>query len=91
MVCVLSIEEAIGIPCRNARTSTLDAVACSSGIHSIRNAFLVLTPAIWAVYKWKRQKAALLKTKEFPHVNEEELCSSLLGMTCHTFTRCAAA
>jgi hypothetical protein len=35
----LSIEEAIGIPRRNLRTSTLDAVACSSGIHSIRDAF----------------------------------------------------
>jgi hypothetical protein len=31
---------------------------------------VVLNPAIWAVYKWKRYKAALLKTKEFPHVNE---------------------
>ncbi len=39
MVCVFSIEEAIGIPCRNARTSTLDAVARSTGIHSVRAAF----------------------------------------------------
>jgi hypothetical protein len=32
----------------------LDAVACSSGIHTLRDAFRRANPVIWAVYKWKR-------------------------------------
>jgi hypothetical protein len=37
------------------------------------------------------QKSKRLKANTLSNVNLGQLCSSLLGMTCHTFTRCAAA
>jgi hypothetical protein len=48
----------------------LDAVARSTGIHSIRDAFPRANPGNLGRLQMETLEAALLKTKEFPHVNE---------------------
>ena len=66
IACVLSIEEALGIPCRNARTSTLDAVARFSGIHSPRNAFRRANPGNLSRLRMETLESGFVENKGVP-------------------------
>jgi hypothetical protein len=62
----LSIEVAIGIPCRNARTSTLDAVAPFSGIRSHRNAFRRANPGNLGRLQMETLESGFVENKGVP-------------------------
>ena len=66
MVCVLSIEEAIGIPCRYTRTSALDAVARFSGIQSLRNAFRRTNPGNLGRLQMETLESGFIENKGVP-------------------------
>ncbi len=66
IVCVLSIEEAIGIPCRDACTSTLDAVARSTGIHSLRDAFRRANPGNMGRLQMETLESDFVENKGVP-------------------------
>ncbi len=91
MVCVLSIEEAIGIPCRNARTSTLDAVAHYSGIHSLRYAFGRAKPGNLGRLQMETQESGFVENKGVPACKRIGASQFPIGDDVSAYTRCAAA
>jgi hypothetical protein len=91
MVCVLSIEEAIGIPCRNARTWTLDAVARFSGIHSLRNAFRRANPGNLGRLQMETLESGFAENKGVPACKRIGALQFPNGDDVSAYTRCEAA